>query len=109
VPTNPTAEADALAVAVPAGADALAEAALAGAGLTGAGLTGPVAAAALVAGPVADGFPLPDGELLQPAAKPIRAANNAARTAAAPMVRNFLFMAFLSIRISVAWCHELFT
>jgi hypothetical protein len=109
VPTNPTAEADALAVAVPAGADALAEAALAGAGLTGAGLTGAVAAAALVAGPVADGFPLPDGELLQPAAKPIRAANTAARTAVAPTVRSFLFMAFLSIRFSVAWCHELFT
>ena len=87
MPTNPAAEADALAVAGPAGAaDVPAEAVLAGAELTGA-----VAAAALVAGPVADGLPLPGGELLQPAAKPIRAAN----TAAAPMVLTFLFMAFL--------------
>ena len=94
MPTNPAAEADALAVAGPAGADAPAEAVLAGAELTG-----PVAAAALVAGPVADGLPLPGGELLQPAAKPIRAANTAARTAAAPMVRNFLFMAFLLYKV----------
>jgi hypothetical protein len=108
MPTNPAAEADALAVAGPAGA-VLAEAVLTGAVLTGAVLTGAVAATALVAGPVADGLPLPCGELLQPAAKPIRAANTAARTAAVPMVLAFLFMAFLSIRFSVAWCHELFT
>jgi hypothetical protein len=100
MPANPAAEADALAVAGPAGADALAEGVLAGAELTGA-----VAAAALLAGPVADGLPLPGGELLQPAAKPIRAAN----TAAAPIVLTFLFMAFLSIRFSVAWCREVFT
>jgi hypothetical protein len=98
MPTNPAAEADALAVAV-----------LTGAELAGAELAGAVAAAALLAGAAADGLPLPGGEVLQPAAKPIRPANTAARTAAAPMVLSFLFMAFLSIWFSVAWCHELFT
>jgi hypothetical protein len=82
---------------------------LTGAELAGAELAEAVAAAALLAGPAADGLTLPGGELLQPAATPIRPANTAARTAAAPMVLSFLFMALLSIRFSVAWCHELFT
>jgi hypothetical protein len=84
MPTNPAAEADA--VAVLAGADALAGPDP---------LAGAVAAAAVLAGAEAGGLALLGGELLQPAAKPIRPAKSAARTAAAPMAISFLFMVFL--------------
>jgi hypothetical protein len=71
----------------PAGvADALGEAALGEAALRDAAL----------AGVVAGGLALPaDEELLQPAARPARAASTAARAATAPMAVSVLCIVFL--------------
>jgi hypothetical protein len=77
MPANPAGEADALAVGVLA------------LGVVALG----VVAAGVLTGVVAGGLPpLNDGELPQPAARPIRTAHTAARAAAAPVAVPVLFM-----------------